>query len=285
MLKIKQEMCEYCGPKCYEGAEHNARVEDGAKYKPPIADPVVGERSAEEVAKRLANAIQAFRNTPMLAKLTKLRATPQYGELCFAWEEHHFVTDSWIDRVESLTAALAACQADMDMASGFRENLRNENMQLEAALAEEKRMKEASSHGNLKAAKRWLYLRLNRFSKHGYSGSLPSFQSSYRTYDDFFGSGTPADSDSKVIDTSEVTLRFEEIADLIVKANAEIYARAEAAEAKVAELTQALALIRKACLQVIAMNIQEAHDRLGDRSAAESWACVRTLRDALKEKV
>ncbi|HTF72610.1 MAG TPA: hypothetical protein VK638_59080 [Edaphobacter sp.] len=36
--------CEYCGPKCYRGAEHNARVEDNAKYTDDAAQPVEGSR-------------------------------------------------------------------------------------------------------------------------------------------------------------------------------------------------------------------------------------------------
>ena len=33
--------CEYCGPVCYGGAEHNARVEDGAKKAAPVQDEMV----------------------------------------------------------------------------------------------------------------------------------------------------------------------------------------------------------------------------------------------------
>jgi hypothetical protein len=32
LLNIKSEQCEYCGPICYKGAAHNARVEDNAKW-------------------------------------------------------------------------------------------------------------------------------------------------------------------------------------------------------------------------------------------------------------
>ena len=35
--------CEYCGPVCYGGAEHNARVEDGAKKAAPVQDDELAE--------------------------------------------------------------------------------------------------------------------------------------------------------------------------------------------------------------------------------------------------
>jgi hypothetical protein len=34
-------ICEYCGPICYGGAAHNARVEDNAKWQP---DPTVKQK-------------------------------------------------------------------------------------------------------------------------------------------------------------------------------------------------------------------------------------------------
>lgn len=39
---------------------------------------------------RLANAIQMFRNLPMLGRMVKLRGTPEYAELVAAW-------DAWRD--------------------------------------------------------------------------------------------------------------------------------------------------------------------------------------------
>lgn len=39
-------------------------------------------------AQRMADAIQKFRNLRMLKNQLKLRATPEYGELCYAWENY-----------------------------------------------------------------------------------------------------------------------------------------------------------------------------------------------------
>jgi hypothetical protein len=37
----------------------------------------------------------------------------------------------------------------------------------------------------------------------------------------------------------------------------------------------------KAAEKVIEMNLQKAQDQYGDRNKAESWACVRVLREAI----
>lgn len=44
---------------------------------------------------RLADAVQKFRNVPMLGRHTKLRATDEYEELCEAWRE-------WRDKTNPL---------------------------------------------------------------------------------------------------------------------------------------------------------------------------------------
>lgn len=61
-----------------------------------------GEPEAQLVAKRLANAIQFFRNCKLLKNLTKLRGTPEYRELCSAWEAHIYLTDTWTDALAEL---------------------------------------------------------------------------------------------------------------------------------------------------------------------------------------
>jgi hypothetical protein len=63
-------------------------------------------------------------------------------------------------------------------------------------------------------------------------------------------------------------------AEAVAQARVDWKLRAEHAES-------AFATLKKASLKVIAMNIQEAEDRLGDRAKAEEWACVRVLREAL----
>ncbi len=41
--------------------------------------------------------------------------------------------------------------------------------------------------------------------------------------------------------------------------------------------------LKEAMNKVIEYNLQQAHDKYGDRKKAESWACVVTLREALKK--
>jgi hypothetical protein len=43
--ETKPIVCEFCGDHCYGGAEHNARVEDGARWNDP-------ERVRQQVASR-----------------------------------------------------------------------------------------------------------------------------------------------------------------------------------------------------------------------------------------
>lgn len=61
-----------------------------------------GEPDAQMIAKRLANAIQFFRNCPSLGNLTKLRETPEYHELCSAWRAYTYLTDTWTDALAEL---------------------------------------------------------------------------------------------------------------------------------------------------------------------------------------
>ena len=46
------------------------------------------ERGRSPFADRMAKAINKFRNLKMLGRMNKLRGTPEYSELCLAWEEY-----------------------------------------------------------------------------------------------------------------------------------------------------------------------------------------------------
>lgn len=57
------------------------------------ARTTASREEAEWHARRMADAIQAFRNLPMLGRMGSLRATPEYGALCEAWRDYDNVTD------------------------------------------------------------------------------------------------------------------------------------------------------------------------------------------------
>lgn len=74
--------CKDCGTELYErGSEQNAGSGDGKHFLNECRDTLLKRVG------RLTQAIQSFRNLPMLGKMTRLRSTQEYAELCLAWEE------------------------------------------------------------------------------------------------------------------------------------------------------------------------------------------------------
>jgi hypothetical protein len=69
---------------------YNQKQDDRRIVEPLYAHPPAPANALAivQAAETLANAVQNFRNLPLLGQLMKLRATAEYNELCVAWDAY-----------------------------------------------------------------------------------------------------------------------------------------------------------------------------------------------------